>query len=173
MQPFPHPNDASYKIWSRLANWPQKYSSFIWKVIQNHRMPKGQGKSSIAPTFSKTAEDILLFCIVVYSHWRLFCSILCQASEEHEMKPCGHLLTVVQVVCTDTVRPPRLFDKLVTINYTVWPWLSNCGLTQIKLLQEIYIGILLNNNFTHRSPVFRWSSSWSSFPLRQSAHTRQ
>ena len=23
MQPFLHPNDASYKIWSTLANWPQ------------------------------------------------------------------------------------------------------------------------------------------------------
>ena len=23
---FPHPNDASYRIWSRLANWPQRYS---------------------------------------------------------------------------------------------------------------------------------------------------
>ena len=55
MQPFPHPNDASYKIWPTLANWPQRYSSFIWIMTewQNHRIPEGQGKSSIAPTFSK------------------------------------------------------------------------------------------------------------------------
>ena len=25
MQSFPHQNDASYKIWSKLANWPQRY----------------------------------------------------------------------------------------------------------------------------------------------------
>ena len=31
MLPFPHPNDATYKIWSRLANWPQRYSSLkVW-----------------------------------------------------------------------------------------------------------------------------------------------
>ena len=27
IQPFPHPNDATCKIWSRLANWLQRYSS--------------------------------------------------------------------------------------------------------------------------------------------------
>ena len=27
MQPFTHPSDATHKIWSRLANWLQSYSS--------------------------------------------------------------------------------------------------------------------------------------------------
>ena len=27
MQPFPHPNDATHKIWSRLTSWLQRYSS--------------------------------------------------------------------------------------------------------------------------------------------------
>ena len=31
LQPFPHPNDATHKIWSRLANWLQRYSSSkVW-----------------------------------------------------------------------------------------------------------------------------------------------
>ena len=31
MLPFPHPNDATHKIWSRLANWLQRYSSSnVW-----------------------------------------------------------------------------------------------------------------------------------------------
>ena len=31
MQPFPHPSDATHKIWSRLANWLQRYSSLkVW-----------------------------------------------------------------------------------------------------------------------------------------------
>ena len=31
MKPFPHPNDATHKIWSRLANWLQRYSSSkVW-----------------------------------------------------------------------------------------------------------------------------------------------
>ena len=28
---FPHPNDATHKIWSRLVNWLQRYSSLkVW-----------------------------------------------------------------------------------------------------------------------------------------------
>ena len=31
MQSFPHPNDATHKIWSRLTNWLQRYSSSkVW-----------------------------------------------------------------------------------------------------------------------------------------------
>ena len=31
MQPFPHPNDATNKIWSRLTNWLQRHScSKVW-----------------------------------------------------------------------------------------------------------------------------------------------
>ena len=31
MQPFPHPNDATHKIWSSLANWLYRYSSSkVW-----------------------------------------------------------------------------------------------------------------------------------------------
>ena len=31
MQPFPYPIDATHKIWSRLANWLQRYSSLkVW-----------------------------------------------------------------------------------------------------------------------------------------------
>ena len=31
MQPFPHPSDATHKIWSRLAHWHQRYSSLkVW-----------------------------------------------------------------------------------------------------------------------------------------------
>ena len=62
MQPFLHSTDASYKIWSTLANWPQRYSTFIWIKTewQNHKIPEGQGKSSIAPTFS-TSGAIITF----------------------------------------------------------------------------------------------------------------
>ena len=31
MQPFPHPSDPTHKIWSRLADWLQRYSSSkVW-----------------------------------------------------------------------------------------------------------------------------------------------
>ena len=36
MQPFTHPNDATYKIWSRLANWLQRYSSSnVWNFCHS------------------------------------------------------------------------------------------------------------------------------------------
>ena len=33
MQPFPHPNDATHKIWSRLTNWLQRYR--VWNFRQS------------------------------------------------------------------------------------------------------------------------------------------
>ena len=36
MQPFPHHNDATHKIWSRLANWLQRYSSSqVWNFCHS------------------------------------------------------------------------------------------------------------------------------------------
>ena len=32
---FPHPSDATYKIWSRLANWLQRYSSLTWTTTDH------------------------------------------------------------------------------------------------------------------------------------------
>ena len=38
MQPFPHPSDATHKIWSRLANWLQRYSSLkVWTTTDDGR----------------------------------------------------------------------------------------------------------------------------------------
>ena len=36
MQPFPHPSDATHTIWSRLANWLQRYSSLkVWTTTDD------------------------------------------------------------------------------------------------------------------------------------------
>ena len=36
MQPFPHPSDATHKIWSRLANWLQRYSILkVWTITDD------------------------------------------------------------------------------------------------------------------------------------------
>ena len=38
MQPYPHPSDASDKIWSRLATWLQRYSSLkVWTTDHEDR----------------------------------------------------------------------------------------------------------------------------------------
>ena len=40
MQPFPYPSDATHKIWSRLANWLQRYSSLkVWTTTDNDGGP--------------------------------------------------------------------------------------------------------------------------------------
>ena len=52
MQPFPYPNDASYKIWSILANWPQRYSSFIWLMTESQNSGRTR-QIQYSPTFSK------------------------------------------------------------------------------------------------------------------------
>ena len=44
MQPFPHPNDATNKIWSRLAKWLQRYSSS--KVQNFHHSRASNSKMS-------------------------------------------------------------------------------------------------------------------------------
>ena len=42
MQPFPHPNDATRKIWSRLANW---LSSKVW----NFRHSRASNSKMVRP----------------------------------------------------------------------------------------------------------------------------
>ena len=38
MQPFPYLSDATHKIWSRLANWLQRYSSLkVWTTDDDDR----------------------------------------------------------------------------------------------------------------------------------------
>ena len=40
MQPFPHPSDATHKIWSKLANWSQRYSSLkVWTTTDDDDGP--------------------------------------------------------------------------------------------------------------------------------------
>ena len=49
MQPFPHPNDATHKIWSRLADWLQRYSSSkVWNFCHS-RASKSKMSGLIRP----------------------------------------------------------------------------------------------------------------------------
>ena len=46
---FPHPNDATHKIWSRLANWLQRYSSSkVWN-FRHSRASNSKMSSLILP----------------------------------------------------------------------------------------------------------------------------
>ena len=43
--PLPHPNDATHKIWSRLANWLQRYSSSkVWNFCHSRASNSKMGR---------------------------------------------------------------------------------------------------------------------------------
>ena len=64
MQPFPHPNDASNKIWSRFTTWPQRYSSL--KVWTTDSRPVVYYKLTLWACGS--GELITLKCLVSLDH---------------------------------------------------------------------------------------------------------
>ena len=46
MQPFPHPSDATHKIWSRLANWLHRYSGERGGSVVECRTPEREVRGS-------------------------------------------------------------------------------------------------------------------------------
>ena len=51
MQPFPYPSDATHKIWSRLTNWLQRYSSSkVWN-FRHSRASNSKMSGLIWPKF--------------------------------------------------------------------------------------------------------------------------
>ena len=66
MQPFPHPSDATHKIWSRLANWLQRYSSLkVWTTTDDDDGPLVYYKLTLWAFGSgelKKMPEILWFC---------------------------------------------------------------------------------------------------------------
>ena len=66
MQPFPHPNDATHKIWSRLANWLQRYSSSkVWN-FRHSRASNSKMSGLIRP---KIELDGALMPVLVTSNF--------------------------------------------------------------------------------------------------------
>ena len=59
MQPFPHPNDAIHKIWSRLANWLQRYSS---SKVWNFRHSRASN-SKMSSWFGPKSNSTKLLCL--------------------------------------------------------------------------------------------------------------
>ena len=54
MQPFPYPNDATHKIWSRLVNWLQRYSSSkVWNFRHSRASNSKNEWSDSAPNWTR------------------------------------------------------------------------------------------------------------------------
>ena len=65
-QPFPHPNDATHKIWSRLANWPQRYSSSnVWN-FRHSRASNSKMSGLIRP---KIELDLAFMHVLITSNF--------------------------------------------------------------------------------------------------------
>ena len=59
MQHFPHPNDATHKIWSRLAHWLQRYSSSkVWNF--RHSRASNSKMSGLIRPISNSTELLCL-----------------------------------------------------------------------------------------------------------------
>ena len=66
MQPFPHPNDATHKIWSRFANWLQRYSSSkVWN-FRHSRASNSKMSGLIRP---KIERDQAFMPVLVTSNF--------------------------------------------------------------------------------------------------------
>ena len=160
MQPFPHPNDASYKIWSRLANWPQRYSSFIWIMTewQNHRMPEGQGKSSIAPTFSKWGYNDLCAQGRLSSAWA---SIQSDQSSLSAWRNVGSLAThwAHREGSDQTGWMPR----------QIWAFAGRTGdFAGFVMMRLMYLASLRKPHEANRKQL----TSWWDFPSSPHSHKR-
>ena len=58
-QPFPHPNDATNKIWSRLTSWLQRYSSSkVWNF--HHSRASNSKMSGLIRPKSNSTELLCL-----------------------------------------------------------------------------------------------------------------
>ena len=66
MQPFPHPNDATHKIWSRLANWLQRYSSSkVWNSCHS----RASNSKISGPIWPKIKLDRACMPVLVTSNF--------------------------------------------------------------------------------------------------------
>ena len=66
MQPFPHPNDATHKIWSRWANWLQRYSS---SKVWNFRHSRTSNSKMSGLIWPKIKLDRALMPVLVTSNF--------------------------------------------------------------------------------------------------------
>ena len=87
MQPFPYPSDATHKIWSRLANWLQRYSTLkVWTTdddgplvyykltlwapssgeLKTNKMTVRPVKTQISPVWSVFAVRMKDSCVLSY-----------------------------------------------------------------------------------------------------------
>ena len=66
MQPFPHPNDATHKIWSRLADWYQRYSS---SKVWNFRHSRASNSKMSGPIRPKIELDQAFKPVLVTSNF--------------------------------------------------------------------------------------------------------
>ena len=76
MQPFPHPSDATHKIWSRLTNWLQRWMSLkVWTTTDDRPLVYYKlallAFGSVELTRSSKGNDhTWIHCAKVKSHFK-------------------------------------------------------------------------------------------------------
>ena len=69
MQPFPHPNDATHKIWSRLTNWLQRYSRYSSSKVWNFRHSRASNSKMSGLIWPKIEFDQVFMSVLVTSNF--------------------------------------------------------------------------------------------------------
>ena len=147
MQPFPHPSDATHKIWSRLANWLQRYSSLkVWTTTTNDDLPlvyykltlwafgSGELKTEVIKHLSQHLYSKFSVCDLLCWEWyhiKFWTSFYHHAKHEsihqrvHKNRHCKNLNT-----------------KFNTKILSLWPWpqshVRGWGSYYIKFWTSIY-----------------------------------
>ena len=110
MQPFPYPSDATHKIWSRLANWLQRYSSLkVWTTTDDDDGPLVYYKL----TLWAFGSGELKTDVVTTSCRRVVLHHLCKTTFSYTCQSLGNSCQACRIFSICTSQPV----KIVIITY--------------------------------------------------------
>ena len=137
MQPFPHPSDATHKMWSRLANWLQRYSSL--KVWTTGDGPLVYYKLTLWSFGSGELKIHLIFLeLWPFGHFKLVSKIsrkLCELMAWNLISWYSAVAYVTKICFRSfrlLIRVQGHWWGFISRNYVVWP---------IFLLMNVFIAL--------------------------------
>ena len=173
MQPFPHPNDATHKIWSRLANWLQRYSnSKVWN-FHHSRASNSKMSGLIRPKIklgSKATEKRWRHHFPHYKSIGAFCCHGHQSFDPICPKTLGSLSPTPMMlgIKSDQDWPTGFRDikvrKCEIFRHSRAGNSKMSGLIRPKIkLDQAFMPVLVTSNFDDDSIINEWASMETAF----------
>ena len=176
---FPHPDDATYKIWSRLANWFHRYSS---SKVWNFRHSRDSNSKRSGLIWPKIEVDQAFMPVLVTRNFDDDSIKNEQASMETAFSHCksmGNILMHVLVTCKykkglDQKQPRKGRDTILPI---INQWGFSVAMDTRVLIQS---GSKHYEAFPHPqwcyskiwSRLASWPQSYSSSKVQKFRHSR-